>query len=133
MAAELRVTSIISPYKLVLNGGQNKSVKVGDVFLIYGISTSPIKDIETGEDLGSLEIVRGKGRVLHVQEKICTIESIEVSTEEKRVIKTYPGGAFPNLFSPKEEIIYAGDKLPFEEPQIGDYARLQNYKKPTHL
>ncbi|MEX2120225.1 MAG: hypothetical protein WD847_11580 [Pirellulales bacterium] len=40
-------------------------------FLIYDLS-DPILDPETKEELGQLEIVKGRVKVGHVQEKMCT-------------------------------------------------------------
>lgn len=124
MNKELRVINIISPYKLVLNGGENVGLQRNDIIVVFGLGTEVLKDPETGEDLEKLEILRGRGKVIHIQEKICTIESIETNKSGKRIVKSFSG--FQSLMNPKEEIVYDDTRLPFEEPQIGDYARKDN-------
>jgi hypothetical protein len=48
-----------------------------------------IRDPDTGKDLGQLELVRGRGEVVHVQEHLAPIRSIERRRERpgKRVIR----------------------------------------------
>lgn len=62
---------------VIINAGKNKGVKNGQKFLIVGIGQE-IYDPETKESLGMLEIIRGKAEVIHVQEKIATLKSIEL-------------------------------------------------------
>ncbi len=119
---KLRVIKIISPYKLVLNGGENAGLQRNDRVVVFGLSTEVLTDPDTGEELEKLEILRGRGKVIHLQEKICTIETIETNKEGKRVIKSF--GGFQSIMSPKEEIVYDDTLLPFDEPQIGDYVRI---------
>ena len=74
----IKVVEILSPYQIVLNCGSENGISEGQRFLIYG-SGKIIKDPDTGEDLETLEIVRGKGKVIHLQSKICTVESVEIN------------------------------------------------------
>ncbi len=126
MDKEIKVVDILTPFRVVLNCGKNDGVKNDMLFLVYCLGKI-IKDNETGEELEQLEIVRGRGRVIHIQDKICTLESIE-SKETPKIIE-YPdtsiskalGLAFRGAF-PKETVIEM-IKTPFEEVQIGDKAR----------
>lgn len=108
--------------KLVLNIGENDGVKIGDTFLIYSESKEEILDPITKKSLGKLEIVKGKGRVTHVQPKICTIESINKKEKTKTTEHTIPRTIFfgENQRTEKETIEVI---LPFENPQIGDLAK----------
>jgi hypothetical protein len=57
------------PLNVVINHGSRQGVKVGDQFVVFGIGPH-IADPDTGEDLGILERVRGRGEVVHVQEHL---------------------------------------------------------------
>lgn len=119
-----KVVSILSPYKVVINIGAENGVSLGQKVLIFGLSTDTIKDPDTGEDLGKIEIVRGKGKVTHIQAKISTIESIEKETNGKRIVKSYKG--FQALLNQAaEETVFDNDLKPFDEVQIGDYVRFE--------
>ena len=120
----IKVVSILSPFKVVINIGAEQGIKFGQQVLIYGLSTETIKDIETGEDLGKVEIVRGRGRITHVQDKISTVESIEKETNGRRIVKTYKG--FQALLSQAaEETVFDNDLKSFDEVQLGDYVRIE--------
>lgn len=120
-----RVLEIITGTKIVLNCGKNKNIKLSDKFEVYGLTKSLI-DPDTKEDLGPAEIIRGKGIVTHIQDKLCTIESYIRDDEAKRVIKkTKPlVNVWTPLTSTEEEIIGEKKIKPFESIQVGDFARL---------
>ena len=69
------VAKIIDPCKVVMNRGVLHGVKEGQRFLVYKLSEEVIVDPASGESLGYLEIVKGRGRVSHVQEKMSIVES----------------------------------------------------------
>lgn len=115
-----RVVSIIDDYQLVINRGSEQGLKNGDRVLIYGIGEI-IKDPVTGEDLGALEIVRGRGFVHHVQQKLATIKSSEKSRSSIKRTTNESG----SLWLPRvvqEET--PGQELPFVSPKVGDLAKL---------
>lgn len=121
---QIRVVSILSPTRVVINCGAADGVKVGQQILIYGLSTNSIKDIGTDEDLGKIEIIRGRGKIIHVQEKISTLESSDRDTSGRKIIKTYKG--FQTLMNlPAEETVYDNEIKYFDEVQVGDYGRLE--------
>ncbi|MCT7970416.1 hypothetical protein NG799_29310 [Laspinema sp. D1] len=108
------VAQVINPSQLVINRGSLHGVKVGQRMLIYRTGDQEIKDPESGESLGYLELVKGTGKVIHVQEKICTIES-DKKKAPRRIIKNSWG--FP------EEDIIEGEALPFDQPEVGDLVK----------
>ncbi len=121
------------PMEIVVNRGSSHGLKAGDKFLVYGIGPH-IHDPETGEDLGDLELVRGQGEVVHVQEKMATLRSTarRRTKPARRVIRQgiptigalshYLGaGSAPGSFI--EEEIAAEAELPFDSVAIGDYAK----------
>jgi len=112
------------PDAVVINRGSSGGIKVGDRFIVYGLGPE-LFDPSTGESLGRLEIVRGRGVAVHVQEFMTTIKSTEKQTERlasKKIIKEQ-GLAY---FGPKtiEEIVPESiENLPFKSPKVGDRAR----------
>ncbi len=123
-----KVACIIDEHKLQLNIGHNNGVTNGQIYLIYSLSTEEIFDPDTHESLGFLEIVRGTGKVTHVQDKMCTIESnmydkntpIRTIKKQNNVFSLFDNGAV-------EEIISSTEHLPFNSPKIGDFAKRITY------
>lgn len=127
------VVKIIDNYKLVCNIGADQGVKLGQEFKVIGVGDE-IVDPESSESLGRLEIVRGVGKVTHVQPKMSTIESSrwESSPQKREIEKTshsYSGTSIYSSFAlgitPKEvtkETIVPGESslLPFDEAVVGD-------------
>lgn len=97
-----KVAKIIDSDLLVLNAGKNEGIKKGFRFLIYSIGNEEIKDPDTGESLGFLEIVKGIGRVNNVQEKMCTVVSDE----------------FESTLALMDKV-----RKPFYRPKVGDHAK----------
>lgn len=70
------VVHVLDDYSVVINKGSEQGVVQGDTYLVYALGPE-LKDPETKESLGRLEVVRGRAVVQHVQEKVSTLESIE--------------------------------------------------------
>lgn len=120
---QYKVVDIIdNNYKVAINAGSNKGIKLGDRFLIYALSDHEIIDPDTSESLGYLEIVKGTGKVTHIQEKLCTIESdvYEISQPTKIIRSKNP---FWGNIGTTEEHTSTREHVPFEEPSVGDFAR----------
>jgi hypothetical protein len=112
------VVNINDEYTVVINRGSTHGIKKGQNFLIYGVSKEEIIDPETGESLGYLETVRGTGTVIHVQEKLATIETNRRS-KTKRTITRKPNW----IYNEVETIEGEGSYVAFEDPELGDKAR----------
>lgn len=124
------VAKIENNCKVVINRGSIDGIKVGDKFLIYRLGDKII-DPETQENLGTLEIVVGHGKAIHVQEHIATIESddFKIVQPSQKIIEDNFGNiprilgiksAFNSkttLVEPKREII------PFLNIQIKDLVK----------
>jgi hypothetical protein len=139
--AEIRLAKVVhvgdlgfapGPLEVVINRGMRDGVKAGDRFLVFG--TGPhIADPDTGEDLGALEGVRGRGQVVHVQEHLSTIRSIERRrTRPAKRITRQPGwgtgggimaGLIGGTGSVVEEELSQEEEVPFESVQLGDLAK----------
>jgi hypothetical protein len=60
--------------EVVINKGRDDGIKEGQNFVIYK-NGEELLDPDSGESLGCLEVVRGRGYAAHVQEKMTTISS----------------------------------------------------------
>ena len=120
--SQYKVVKILDDgYKIVINAGTNKGIKLGQHYMVYALSDFEILDPDTKESLGYLEIVKGTGKVVHIQEKLATIESdlYEVSQPTK-IIRKNPMYGFGTT---EEERISQREHLPFDNPQIGDLVK----------
>lgn len=116
------VAHVLSDHRLVINRGKADGIRDGQRFLIYQESGEVIVDPEDRRILGTLEIVRGTGKVIHTQEQMATIESDMRSPSEKRIVRQ--GAAFLGpLRGSEETIITPADLDPFDGPQTGDKAK----------
>ena len=115
------VVRIMNDYRLVINRGERDGIKLDQRFLIYNIDDEDIIDPETEENLGRLEIIRGTGKVIHLQEKVSTIESIKKLPSDRSVIKRRD---LIKWFGTEEETIFhSGELEPFEDSRVGDKAK----------
>lgn len=77
------VAKILSPTQVVLSSGSEDGVKPGMEFVIYDLSDNII-DPETKEDLGQIELVKGRVIAEHVQDKI-TVAWTKARQVERRI------------------------------------------------
>ena len=118
------VIRIIDYNKVVINRGTKHGIKENQHFLVYHLETNPMKDPETREDLGQLEIIRGTGIATHVQENMTTVSSDRKGPTERRVVRrsgltwaSYSGG------SEEEKVTIPGKTEPFDGAVVGDKAK----------
>lgn len=116
------VVAIIDTYKVVINRGMKHFIKEGQRFLLYKLDDNEIKDTISGESLGYLEIPKGTGKVISVQERMSIIESDRWEPSVKTVVKrNQQSKLFPET---EEEITSPSNRLkPFDGPEIGDKAK----------
>jgi hypothetical protein len=69
----LSVAFVLDGERVVINHGHDVGIKMGQTFLIYELSKQEIVDPATGESLGLLEIPKGMGRVVNVQDHMATL------------------------------------------------------------
>lgn len=122
------VVNVVDPYTIVINAGLNQQVSVGTHFVIVGLGES-ITDPSTNEDLGQLEVVRGRAKVTHVQERMATLAAAEYvkqpDAKEIKKVRTVAGNALGNFFGPQEqttESIKPSEPVlqPLRGVQVGD-------------
>lgn len=121
------VATIIDEYNVVLNRGTKNGVQIGDHYQLYYLSDEDIIDPETNTSLGKLEYIIGMGKVINVQDTMCTLESCDFDKEStvKKITKSNPyTNIFLNNSTTTEEIIEPPKKKPFENVKKGILARL---------
>lgn len=125
----LTVVHVIDQENVVLNGGKNYDIKLGEHFIIYGIGEE-IFDPETKQSLGKLELVRGKGSVIHVQDKMCIVKNDEYEDEPATTeIRMFPNMlgmlTYGNRMTEEKKIIKSGKKklIGFRNVEEGDQAK----------
>lgn len=119
-----KVIKVIDETTIVINAGEEDGITKSSEFLIFELGEE-LFDPETEEKLGRLEVVKGTGEPIHIQNKLTTVRSNIFSHpfEKRRIIKK--SGAI--LFiSPHEEVIETGDKKiePFKQVHIGDLVKI---------
>ena len=120
-----KVIRKLSPTELVVNIGRSHGVSESSTFIVFALGDE-IKDPDTGESLGPLEIVRGRAEAKHVQDKMSTIRSVEkrrVTRDRERPVPRDP------IFTPivsRTEIVTEEVEVtaPFEGVQDGDLVRV---------
>lgn len=131
-AKQFRVVDVIDQENVVINVGANGDIKRGDRFIIYGVGKEII-DPDSNESLGHLELVRGEGIVVHVQEKMCIVRSDEYTSEPPVTeVRTYPNPigmlTYAGRTTEEKKVIKSGKKsrIEFRDVENGDFARIIN-------
>jgi len=122
---EIKVIGIITPYQIVLNKGTEDGVKNGLRVLVYGLGQE-MRDPDTNEVIEQLEIIRGRGKVVHTQKKICTVDCTDVQETPTTIKKRSGIQPYISIFGSgeTEESEIRRTQLPFTDVQIGDRARI---------
>ncbi len=111
------------PSRPVIHRWSRHGVQVGDKFLVFGYGPD-LTDPDTGENLGRLEVVRGRGQVVHVQDDLATIRSMErrqVAGTRKRVV--HKSGLLVLAGERIEEDLPSDEIAAFEGVHLGDLAK----------
>lgn len=117
-----KVVKIIDSYNVVINRGSSNGVKVGQNFIVFRLGEH-IADPDSGEDLGALEVVAGRARVVHIQPKMATLESIETRSSTRTIKRGPPYGLSSLAFAMAgTEEVRESTSVPLEA-QVGDLAR----------
>lgn len=121
-----KVVKVIDRFTIVINAGMDKGVQQGKNFLVVGIGET-ITDPDTKEELGALEIVRGKARVVHVQDRMATLTSAEFEKqpdvrEIKKVSATGKGNAIATLFGSQDTVT---ESIKPSEPKLKQFTGIE--------
>lgn len=114
---QIKVVSIITPTRVVINWGSQEGAKIGMAVLIYGLSTDEVFDPDTKTSLGHIELLRGRGKIIHAQEQMATVESIQKEPSTRVITRK-------QMFGLGEEREERSDIKDFDDVQVGDLVRL---------
>lgn len=129
------IVTVLDDDKVVINRGSTHGVAEDQRFLVFALSESDIIDPDTGDSLGRLEIIKGTGKVTHLQEKMATVTSDRRSSGGNKTVtrKTLPPnarwwvGALSTYSEPTIEEVTStpgeSARLPFDAPSVGDKAK----------
>lgn len=120
------IVKVIDDCKVVINRGALHEVTEGQQFLLYKLSEEEIKDPISGKSLGYLEIVKGTGKITHVQEQISTIESDKIGPSERRIVRKRSSSPLFYALGGEQEVetvVPSSRLVPFDDPMIGDKAK----------
>jgi len=112
---DYKVAGIVDKYRVVINRGSDHGITVGKRFLILSIGEE-LFDPDTEESLGRVEVIKGKGEVTHVQEKMATLK-----TTDTHEIKTKPSGL--STMAVFQGTVVEKEPKEFIDPEVGDIAR----------
>jgi len=125
-----KVAKVIDQYKLVINKGSIDGIRESQRMLVYYIDKEEIKDPDTGKSLGYLELVRGSGRIIFVQEEISILESDRIFEGYRKIpVSPFAGSYLSSQLSKLEDYreslgeALKGTLKPFENPQVGDLVK----------
>jgi hypothetical protein len=107
-----KVAKILAVDRIVINRGTADGVGIGDTYIIYELGEA-VLDPDTQEDLGKLQIIKGRAAVVSVQGRLAVLDSIEYEAPDK----------FTSIFSPLVTMS-APQKIvkPFADVKVGDLA-----------
>lgn len=123
----MKVAKVVDEFTLVINQGSEHGIDAGQRFLIYAIGDE-IFDPDTKQTLGQLEVVKGTGKVTHVQPKMATISS-DMKSPPGRTIRKMGGQnlagwrAFALLGAGEVEEVLPPEPTPFNSPEVGDLVK----------
>lgn len=108
-------------FRVAINKGRNNGIEKGDQFLI--VHQGPeILDPETHESLGQLELVRGRGKIIQVEEKFSVLESLETRPRRRDLSARWGvGSALEALALPGA--VFETEKAPFEKVSVKDLVK----------
>lgn len=108
---------------LVLNKGAEDGIKSYHEFLIYEMGEE-ILDPDTKESLGRIEVIKGRGKVKHLQPRITVVESSKYDYEVETSSPKTMGSS--NWFSQDKTERKVKITQPFDNPKIGDKVKILN-------
>lgn len=117
----IKVVHIESAVELVINAGSNDGIEEGQRFQVYSLGEEII-DPETGESLGTLERIRGIGRITHVQNRMAILES-DMTKPTPKIVRTSISSLLNLGERWTEEKVMPKEQARFKDPEIGDLVR----------
>lgn len=110
---QFKVVEVVDAYTVFINAGTADGIKEGQVFSLYKIGKE-VFDPDTKKSLGNLKLVKGKGKVIDVQELMTQLETAETSPK-KQYLPTVGSALHVNTIESRK---------PFSNIEVGDIAEL---------
>jgi len=121
-----RVAYLIDPdgFEVAISRGARDGLKLGQRFLVFAYGPEVVDPVSK-ENLGRIELVRGQGEVVHLQDNMATIRSIErrPARPGKRVIRDSTVFGIVGGGNVIEQDWSAEDPLPFRHISVGDLVK----------
>ena len=120
----MKVAEVLDPFTVVVNKGSEHGLRVGQRVLIYAIGHE-VRDPDTGESLGALELIKGTGKISHLQPRMAQVSS-DMKTAPGRTIRRQASGLAAlslDLYGPVEETL-PPKPVAFEDAATGDLVRI---------
>src|ERR1035438_3981163 len=105
---DCRVIKILNEFNIIVNKGRIDGINDFQRFLVYELGEQ-IVDPKTGRILGTLEIIKGRLKPIHIQENMTTAESDEYSTEKSQKLASYSTFVENKIQKPLNKGIKIGD------------------------
>ncbi|WP_338617720.1 hypothetical protein [Achromobacter sp. E1] len=102
-----KVVQLLSQTRLVVNRGSNDGIREGQHVIVYAMGDE-LFDPDSKESLGQVELIKGKAKVVHLQDKIATVENLERTKRDSF-----------NLLGPTTQEVVT----PFHNAEVGDLVR----------
>lgn len=121
-----KVIKVIDSRTIVINAGLNQGISSNMHFIIYDVGEK-LYDPDTKEELGSLEIVKGKAKVKHIQDNLTTLTSSLIEVKTRKKVRTHNNSAISRFIGDsRQELIYEEDEqvVPFNDVCSGDLVKL---------
>lgn len=128
---EGRVSEIIDHYTIAMNIGEDKDVSNGMKFHILEPKI-PIKDPETGEELGEYDYIKATVEITTVYEKFSIAKSCETITSLVLPFPSMTSAKLKKLLADSYRVnmkINIGDHVRLIEPKMITYVKCYNCKK----
>jgi hypothetical protein len=76
------VAKVISQNKVIINKGSDDGFKMGQKLCVYAKGEDVIDPV-TGNSLGCIEIIKGYGYIVQIQERMSVVEANNMTEKEK--------------------------------------------------
>jgi len=118
---EGKVAKVISDDEIIINIGSKDGVKEGDRFLVYQLGEE-IKDPDTDKILDTLEVVKGRVKIIHAQSNISTGITDEYEHKTRKIIRGNPLAGVLFGYSTEEHEL-EDIKKPLIDVKVSDLVR----------
>ena len=125
MMKTYRIVKIISEYKVIVNAGSNDLIREDQILEVFEPGQEVV-DPETGENLGTLDYIKAKLRVVDVFSKMCLCENRDGVIEKSLTQALAPVFAERVPLDVDSREISGGFEGVSKKIRIGDLVRIRN-------